>query len=102
MTFGPPQTVVGCPQCGGAPGLEVSPGDLLESCLLQLGIGQSSLTPGVTAHQRPPTSPAKSGEDVVEGDRLEVAAADDIEQLAETVGDGGQVGVANHDLLGLK
>ena len=46
--------------------------------------------------------PAKSGEDVVEGDRLEVAAADDIEQLAETVGDGGQVGVANHDLLGLK
>ena len=49
-----------------------------------------------------PQRPAKSGEGVVEGDRLEVAAAEDIEQLAETVGDGGQVGVANHDLLGLK
>jgi hypothetical protein len=49
-----------------------------------------------------PRRPAKSGVDVVEGDRLQVAAADDIEQLAETVGDGGQVGVANHDLLGLK
>ena len=79
----------------------------------ELGLNRpaSALQPGVSAlilHnsmiqiRTRPQRPAKSGEGVVEGDRLEVAAAEDIEQLAETVGDGGQVGVANHDLLGLK
>ncbi len=44
----------------------------------------------------------KLAEDVVEGDGLQVAAVDDVEQLGVAVGDGGQVGVGDHDLLGLK
>src|ERR1700752_2959057 len=41
-------------------------------------------------------------EDVVEGRGLQVVAVDDVEQLGVAVGDGGQVGVGDHDLLGLK
>ena len=41
-------------------------------------------------------------EDVVEGHGLQVVAVDDVEQLGVAVGDGGQVGVGDHDLLGLK
>ena len=33
---------------------------------------------------------------------MQVAAVDDVEQLGVAVGDGGQVGVGDHDLLGLK
>ena len=42
------------------------------------------------------------GEDVVEGDGLQVAAVDEVDQLGVAVGDGGQVGVGEHDLLWLK
>jgi len=41
-------------------------------------------------------------EDVVEGHGLQVAALDDVDQLGVAVGDGGQVGVDEHDLLRLK
>jgi len=41
-------------------------------------------------------------EDVVEGHGLQVAASDEVDQLRVAVGDGGQVGVDEDDLLRLK
>ena len=41
-------------------------------------------------------------EDVVEGHGLQVAALDEVDQLRVAVGDGGQVGVDEDDLLRLK
>ena len=49
-----------------------------------------------------PGQDPKLAEDVVEGHGLQVAAVDDVEQLGVAVADGGQVGVGDHDLLGLK
>jgi hypothetical protein len=43
-----------------------------------------------------------SGEDVVEGDGLQVTACDDVDELGVAVRDGRQIGVAQHDLLRLK
>src|SRR5262249_42103489 len=43
-----------------------------------------------------------SAEDVVERDRLQIAASDDVEQLRVGVRDGWPVGVGQHDLLALK
>ena len=48
------------------------------------------------------TSAGPSAEDVVEGRGLQVAVVDDVDQLGVAVGDGRQVGVGDHDLLGLK
>ena len=42
----------------------------------------------------------KLAEHVVEGHGLQVAVVDDVEQLGVAVGDGGQVGVGDHDLFG--
>src|SRR5437764_10319602 len=48
------------------------------------------------------TSRSESAENVMERDGLQAAAVDEVEQLRIAVGDGGQVGVGNHNLLGLK